>query len=265
MALHLPIPSSAYRIRAFRHRVPSPSPSFLFAVCTLRLPGAEPAGAPSVGVARNAFERVLRVVRTKYHWDAGLLHRLGVKPDAWKLDYLTAVARFVFAPQLAHRLDRLTQMLPAAREVHSHDCGLFGKPPGADTQDKPSVRVVVDRRGDLRGFDRIALRQQAYHSAELDPLRRLRRQRERNERVGKVTVELGHFAVGGTRIVGLVLRRYDEMLRDPKRFESEVFCFLCDCAGVTRFFSKKSQYADFHRIVSALLSRLAPHAARCEP
>src|SRR5690349_8639670 len=159
-----------------------------------RLPRAESAGAPTVGVACNALERVLGVVRSKYHWYAGLLHGLGVKPNAWKLDYLAVVARFVLAPQLAHRLDRFAQMLPAPREVHSHDRGLFGKPPGADAQDKPSVRVVVDGRGHLRGFDRIALRQQAYHSAELDPLRRLRRNRERNERVGKVAVELRHFA-----------------------------------------------------------------------
>src|SRR5208283_3785581 len=62
---------------------------------------AEPARAPSIGIARNPFERVLWVVRPEQYRRTWFLHRLGTKLHRWELHDLARVADIVATPQRA--------------------------------------------------------------------------------------------------------------------------------------------------------------------
>ena len=188
----------------------------------------------------------------------GLLHRLGIKPDRREADYLAGVACFRLAPQLAHRFDRLAQMTPAAFEIDAHDRRLFGKPSRAHSEHQPAARIHVERRNGLGGLDRIALGQQADARSEADARGRLCGDRERDERVGQMRVELGHL-VGRARVVGRVGGRHHQVLGEPERLEAGALGRSRNSAGIAGFFGEERRDADFHDRPLANAGESAPH------
>ncbi len=140
-------------------------------------------------------------------------------------------------------------MTPAALEVDAHDRRLFGKPSRAHAQHQPAARIHVERRGGLGGFDRIALGQQANAGADTDARGRLRGRRQRDERIGEMSVGLGHLAVGRTLIVSRIGGRDDQMLRDPERLEAGAFGRGRDRAGIAGFLGEECRDSDFHIVL----------------
>src|SRR5260370_5734028 len=137
-------------------------------------------------------------------------------------------------------------MPPAAREVDTHYLGFFREPSRAEPENQPAAGIEIDRCGYLRGLDHVALGQQADSRAELDARCRVRRDRQRDEWIDQMPVELRHLAVLGSRIIRRVGRRQAQMFRDEERFETEIFGFLGDRARLPRLIRQKSHHANFH-------------------
>src|SRR5579863_8799840 len=138
-------------------------------------------------------------------------------------------------------------MLPAPREIDAHDLRFLAEPSGPNAQDKPSLRVEIDRRRHFGRLNHVALRQQADRGAYFDPRGRIGRDRKRYERIDQARIELGDFPVARTRIVCRVSTRHHHVLRDKERFEAEVLDFARDCTRISGLRSEKYQYADLHR------------------
>ena len=65
-------------------------------------------------------------------------------------------------------------------------------PAGADSKDEPALAQDIDRRGLAREHCRVMKRHRAYHRAELDRLRPLRRQRKGRPAIDAIAAVVPH-------------------------------------------------------------------------
>src|SRR6266849_3783804 len=96
------------------------------------------------------------------HRRVRLLRRLRPGHHRRELDELAVVFRFRLRPDRPHRLDALPHHPEARLEVRPVVGHLLGVPAGADAEEEPSARDLVEARDLLGGLDRIALHDEAH-------------------------------------------------------------------------------------------------------
>ena len=198
---------------------------------------------PAVAVA----DRTPRAVRKRAaddHRRVWLLHRLRPGHHRIEVDELAVIFGLGLSPDHLHRLDALTRDLVARLEWRAVVRHFLGVPAGADTEQEPPRRYLVDRGHQLRGLDWIALLHQANAGADLQRLRRRGGSDQRDERIHHVVVLL-------RQIAAIWERRSPRhgnmrMLRRPERLEAALLECAAKLAWRHRIVGEEHRSAEMH-------------------
>ena len=204
------------------------------------------ARTPAVGVAGHACRSVLGVVYAQVDGRMGFLHWLGEDPHGREANELALVGGLVLAPQQLHGLDPLAQHLPAALERDTQDLRLLREPAGADAHDEAPAAVKVQGGRRLGGGDDVPLRQDADAGGHPQALGGLGRHGRGDEGIGQMGEGLGHLAVRGALVAGLVVHRDQHVLREPQGLETQPFGLRGDIAHGTRLLRRKQGKTHLH-------------------
>src|SRR3989449_104290 len=176
-----------------------------------------------------------------------LLRRLRPGHHRPELDELAVVFRFRLRPDRPHRLDALPHHPKARLEVRAVVGHLLGVPAGADAEEEPSARDLVEARDLLGGLDRIALHDEAHPGGDLQPGGGRGGGRERHEGVHHVVVLPRQLTALWKRRAAR--QRDVRVLRRPERAEPALLQRPAELGRSHRVVREKDRGAEIHRLV----------------
>src|SRR5437867_5243238 len=173
-----------------------------------------------------------------------LLRRLRPGHHRRELDELAVGFRFRLRPDRPHRLDALPHHPEARLEVRAVVGHLLGVPAGADAEEEPSARDLVEARDLLGGLDRIALHDEAHPGGDLQPGGGRGGGRERHEGVHHVVVLLRQLTALWKRRAAR--QRDMRVLRRPERAEPALLQRPAELGRAHRVVREEDRRAEVH-------------------
>ena len=166
--------------------------------------GGRAGGHPTVAPSHHAFENVGGVA-SQHHRGMRFLRGLGLAADLGEIDVPTVEFGGVLGPQFLHGQHVFPSLSPTMVEVRAHYFAFLAEPAGADAEDEPASRIVV-QGGDLLGqVQGIVLGDQADASAQFQGCGGCGGKGQADEWVDLVAHELRDGSIGGPPVFGVVI------------------------------------------------------------